>query len=359
MDTETKPEEASMANLPPQESKEQSMETSDALPVENISENLSESKTSVEKNESINSDGKELGKKDGPRQRKKRKKSKKVVRSKDYPKFFKNAYVLFCNKIRPTVCIERPELDPVEVTKLVASMWYNLAKESKQPYLDLANIDKERFNQELKEFEILNPNASNEGSSLLNKRSKKKPRNRKTTSSLPSSPVMQPANDIAGTSSSFLAQSLALLPPAKKEDDAPKAFIGNNCEVPIFTDVFLDHNKSIEAELKILRKNNIEMEQQNSVLMKHIENMSNGVFKVENEVALTRKKNLQLEVYLTKLRCLLAANFHSLSLPGSSKGGATVENIDKYLLDLSQKPHTGTAAKARETLKNVDLKILN
>lgn len=362
MDIEEKPEEEIIKMLTPQEDKEQPMETSEALPVdkklnEEISENLNESKTS-EKNESIHSDDKEPEKKDGPRQRKKRKKSKKIVRSKDYPKYYQNAYVRFCNEIRPAVCLERPELDPVEVTKLVASMWYNLAKEEKQPYLDLARIDKERFNQELKEFEILNPIASDEGS--LNKSSKKKPRKKKlTTSSLPSSPVMQsPNHNIAGTSSSFHAPQPSLPQVVKREDDVPRAFIGTNCEVPIFTDVFLDHNKSIEAELKILRKNNIEMEQQNSVLMKHIENMENGVFKVENEVALTKKKNMQLEVYLTKLRCLLAANFHSLSLPGS-KGGATVENIDKYLLDLSQKSHTGTSTKAREILKNVDFKIFS
>lgn len=363
MDIETKPEDGSINNLSLPETNEQPMETSDALPVENkvndeISENFND-ESKIAENESINSEAKEQGKKESPRQRKKRKKSKKIVRSKDYPKYFQNAYVRFCNEARPAVCLERPELDPVEVTKLVASMWYNLAKELKQPYLDLARIDKERYKQEIKEFETLNPNACEEGASSLNKSSKKKPRKNKSTSSLPPSPVMQlPNENIAGTSSSFRApsHSLSTLPVIKREDDVPRAFIGTNCEVPIFTDVFLDHNKSIEAELKILRKNNIEMEQQNSVLLKHIENMENGVFKVENEVAQTRKKNLQLEVYLTKLRCLLAANFHSLSLPGS-KGGATVENIDKYLLDLSQKSHTGTAAKAREILKNVDLKI--
>jgi ribosomal protein L24 len=53
--------------------------------------------------------------------RKKRKKSKKIKRSSNYPKFYQNAYVRYCNDIRPKICEEFPQMDAVDVTKFVAS----------------------------------------------------------------------------------------------------------------------------------------------------------------------------------------------------------------------------------------------
>lgn len=308
-----------------------------------------------------------LTKTNGPRQRKKRKKSKKIVRAKDYPKYFQNAYVRYCNESRPKVAKEHPQLDPVEITKLVANMWYNLTNEEKQPYLQQAKIDKERFKRELKEFQRLNPNSldgraettvsnsslkiderrdfqSSGGGLKLTSKTKKKSISKESLVNLPST----------SSSSAFLTTSENY----KRNDEIPKVlnFNGINCEVPIFTDIFLEHNKTIESELKILRKNNIEMEQQNSVLMKHIENMENGVHKVEAEINQFKSKNLVLEVYITKLRCLLAANFHSLFLP-NTKVGATVENIDNYLQELSKSSNTAIILKARDILKNIELKI--
>jgi hypothetical protein len=238
-------------------------------------------------------------------------------------------------------------------------MWFNLPKAEKQPYSDLAKADQERFQREKKEFDRLNPDGGKEDDEKSPEKKKKKRQRKAAKPDIPET-QMQPhssSTPIPSTSKQAALNQIA----TKKDDELPKTFfIGMDCELPIFTDAFLEHNKTIEAELKLLRKNNIEMEQQNSVLLKHVENMENGVRKVESEIAQTKKKNMQLEVYLTKLRCLLAANFHSLSLPGS-KGGATVENIDKYMLDLSneaKKAHSTSVTKAREILKNVDLKIM-
>lgn len=303
-----------------------------------------------------------------PRQRKKRKKGKKIVRAKDYPKFYKNAYVRYCDDARPKIVATQPDLDPVEITKLVAAQWYGLPKAEKQPYLDLAKADKDRYHREKQEFDRLNPDGGKgdvESSPEKQKPGKKK-RQRKSAKSLSTSPAIpevptQPQQNLSLPSTSRQMPNHQQPTASKKDDELPKTFfIGMDLELPIFTDTFLEHNKTIEAELKLLRKNNIEMEQQNSVLLKHVENMENGVRKVESEIALTKKKNMQLEVYLTKLRCLLAANFHSLSLPGS-KGGATVENIDKYMMDLTnetKKAHSSVATKARDIIKNIDLKIM-
>ena len=47
----------------------------------------------------------------------------------------------------------------------------------------------------------------------------------------------------------------------------------NSFDIPIFTEEFLDHNKARELELKQLRKQTGEFEEQNAVLGKHIESM--------------------------------------------------------------------------------------
>lgn len=109
----------------------------------------------------------------------------------------------------------------------------------------------------------------------------------------------------------------------------------------------------------MLRKNNIEIEQQNSVLMKHIENMVNGVSKVESEILANKQRNVQLEIYLTRLRCILASGFNSLTLPTIKT--ASVENIDKYIDELSSEATAASSpmivSKAQEILRKMDLKI--
>lgn len=42
-----------------------------------------------------------------------------------------------------------------------------------------------------------------------------------------------------------------------------------NFDIPIFTEEFLDHNKTRDAELRQLRKINTDYEQQNAILSKH------------------------------------------------------------------------------------------
>lgn len=358
-DAELKPVEEIKDELIHKQEETQPMDTSEVKSEQN--ETCEKSEGEKQKNE----ENSEISQK--PRQRKKRKKGKKIVRAKDHPKFYKNAYVRYCDDARPKICLEQPNLDPVEVTKLVANQWYKLPKTEKQPYIDLAKADKERYNREKEEFDRLNPDGGKEIESTPKKPKSSKKRQRKNDKKPESNPtdVKQPhsSSDILTNSMPSTSKQIQPTPQqtGKRDDELPKTFfIGMDCELPIFTDAFLEHNKTIEAELKILRKNNIEMEQQNSVLMKHVENMEMGVRKVESEIAQTKKKNMQLEVYLTKLRCLLAANFHSLSLPGN-KNGATVENIDKYMMDLAaetKKSHSTVATKAKDILKNIDLKII-
>lgn len=259
----------------------------------------------------------------------------------------------YCDEVRPLVCEEYPGLDPVEVTKLVATKWYGLKIEDKQPYLNEAKIDKDRFKREVKEFNI---NLRDEDSIPTPSKSKKK---LKVSESKSESSSVTPAPTVSPPPAASIK-----IPTIIREDDVPRAFIGSNCELPIFTDAFLEHNKIIETELKMLRKNHIEIDQQNSVLMKHVENMENGVTKVEAEILANKQRNVQLEVYLTKLNCNLASGFHSLTLPTLTAGAAviaSVENIDTYMTELTSAAAAiaspSTVNKATEILRKIDLKF--
>lgn len=240
--------------------------------------------------------------------------------------------------MRPVVCEESPNLDPVEVTKLVAAKWYSLSNEDKQPYMEEARRDRERYKKEVKEFNKDNPEATHHDPT-------KKSKNKADASSPQSNSKKKHPEE--KTSESKL-----------KTHEGPKImnFIGVNSELPIYTDAFLEHNKIIETELKMLRKSN--MESENSVLMKHVENMTVGVHKVEKEIAKTKHETYELEIYLTKLKCVLASGLNSISLP-SLKSGASVENIDKYMAELLSPATPETiVSKAAETIRTMDLKII-
>lgn len=131
--------------------------------------------------------------------------------------------------------------------------------------------------------------------------------------------------------------------------------------IPIFTDEFLEHNKTVDAELRMLRKSNIDYEQQNSVLEKHIESMRFGVDKVESENCELIEKNHLLQTYLDKLKSKLAQALNGLAIP-NEPSGATIENIDKYMNELhsmttSNSHGPASLNKAKDIIRKLDLQI--
>lgn len=130
-------------------------------------------------------------------------------------------------------------------------------------------------------------------------------------------------------------------------------------DIPIFTEEFLDHNKTIDAELRLLRKSNTDYEQQNSVLEKHVENMTNGVQKVQDETSALQQQNVAMQTYLIKLRRKLSTALGSLSIP-TEPNGANVENIDKFMRDLhsmvtSNSHGPASLNKAKDIMRKLDL----
>ncbi|XP_067637272.1 high mobility group protein 20A [Eurosta solidaginis] len=132
-------------------------------------------------------------------------------------------------------------------------------------------------------------------------------------------------------------------------------------EIPIFTNEFLEHNKIFDMELRTLRKSKQDLEQQNSVLEKHVENMKFGVEKMTNENDELAEKNRLLELYLDKLKSKLAHALSGLSIP-SQPNGATMDNIEKYMNDLYKMATTNTHGpaslnKAKDIIRKLDLQI--
>ncbi|XP_011192264.1 putative uncharacterized protein DDB_G0280555 [Zeugodacus cucurbitae] len=132
-------------------------------------------------------------------------------------------------------------------------------------------------------------------------------------------------------------------------------------EIPIFTNEFLEHNKVFDMELRTLRKSKADLEQQNAVLEKHVENMKFGVEKMTNENDELAEKNRLLELYLDKLKAKLAHALAGLAIP-SQPNGATMDNIEKYMTDLYKMATTNTHGpaslnKAKDIIRKLDLQI--
>ena len=99
----------------------------------------------------------------------------------------------------------------------------------------------------------------------------------------------------------------------------PQRENSNSFDIPIFTEEFLDHNKARELELKQLRKQTGEFEEQNAVLGKHIESMKSAITKLEVETVQQRQSNAALQHQLDQLRQLVVTHFKVVSVIATVK----------------------------------------
>lgn len=235
-------------------------------------------------------------------------KSKKRKKPKDTtaPRVPLTGYVRYLNDRREAVRTGHPNLSFAEITKMLASEWSNLPADKKQEYLDAAEQDRERYTREYnayKQTEAYKEFTKQKNEKKL-KESKEKDEGMKTL-----------------TASQCHSKETGY-----KIDYA-------NLDIPIFTDEFLDHNKTRDAELRQLRKINTDYEQQNAVLSKHIESMKSAITKLEAEIMQQERNNISLQQHLTYLRTTLTNGFSGVKLPGI-KEIPTIQNIDKYMNNL-------------------------
>lgn len=74
-----------------------------------------------------------------------------------------------------------------------------------------------------------------------------------------------------------------------------------------------------EAEMRQLRKTNMEYEERNAALQKHVESMRGAVERLEGDVMQERGRNSLLHQHLETLRQALTSSFSSVPLPGQSQ----------------------------------------
>jgi hypothetical protein len=69
---------------------------------------------------------------------------KKTKGRKDSPKLPLSAFFIFSSHIRPSVVIERPDLNLPGITKEITQRWRNLTPEERVPFQEQSKLDKRR-----------------------------------------------------------------------------------------------------------------------------------------------------------------------------------------------------------------------
>lgn len=228
------------------------------------------------------------------------KKRKKVLPN--GPKAPVTGYVRFLNERREQMRAQYPDLPFPEITKRLGAEWTRLATHDKQRYLDEAEREKMQYAQELKEYQ------QTEAFHITNA----KIQDKRIKKDVPSA--------ILSTSSA---------PSLSKAPDLSSRF-----DIPIFTEEFLDQNKAREAELRRLRKANIEFEEQNAVLQRHIKDMYNAKERLEAELGQDEQRTQALGKHLLAIKQTLVNSLSAVPLPGTGET-ASLGNLDSYLSRLS------------------------
>jgi hypothetical protein len=231
-------------------------------------------------------------------------KKRKRARDMNAPKQPLTGYVRFLNDRREKLRADHPNLTFSEITKLLGAEWTKLAPNEKQHYLDQAEKDKARYTKELNSY-----HATEAFKLFVKKQHEKKFK------------VDERDGAHNGTANEETGDH------ARDDDDLP------TFDIPIFTEEFLDHNKARESELRSLRKQNTEYEEQNAILSKHVDSMKQAVEKLEVEVHQQRCNNGALQQHLSLLRTTLTNSFATVPLP-STKELPTLETIDTYMSKL-------------------------
>ncbi|XP_063708616.1 high mobility group protein 20A [Culicoides brevitarsis] len=263
-----------------------------------------------------------------------RKRTKRRKLNPDAPRYPLTGYVRYTNERRASIKEENPSKSHIEITKQLATEWLELPEEKKQAYMNEAEKDKMRYLEEMKEY-------SKTHNVELRRKKKKKKGNKDTAAE----------ND--GETKEKPAESTSV------PQTAEKPLKEGDRDIQIFTEEFLEHNKEVESELKIVRKKLTDLQQQNSNLERYVESMKGGVEKLQIEQNALNTKNSALEKYLKELRTLLSTALQGIPLP-DKKLLPTMENIDAYMHELSNlNGSPATLTKAKEAIRKLDFQSIN
>ncbi|XP_062308614.1 SWI/SNF-related matrix-associated actin-dependent regulator of chromatin subfamily E member 1-related isoform X2 [Osmerus eperlanus] len=254
------------------------------------------------------------------------KKRKKVLPN--GPKAPVTGYVRFLNARREQIRAQHPDLPFPEITKRLGAEWSRLNPTDKQRYLDEAEREKVQYARELKEYQ------QSEAYQITTAKIQDKKVKREES----------PSVIINANSSGVSNKGLEISP---------------RFDVPMFTEEFLDQNKAREAELRRLRKANVEFEEQNGVLQKHISDMFAAKERLEAELGQDELRTHALQRHLLVIKHTLVSSLSSIALPGTGET-PSLGNLDSYLsrlsgaLESSPHEHRALLSQLRDVLGHLE-----
>ncbi|XP_057185862.1 high mobility group protein 20A isoform X2 [Triplophysa rosa] len=225
---------------------------------------------------------------------------KKPLKDSNAPKAPLTGYVRFMNERREQLRAERPDMPFPEITRMLGNEWSKLPPEEKQRYLVEADRDKERYMRELEQYQ------KTEAYKHFSRKVQEKQKGKRHRGD-------------AGRQA-----------PGESLHEDLEIKDRSVFDIPIFTEEFLNHSKAREAELRQLRKTNMEYEERNAALQKHVESMRSAVDRLEGDVLQERTRNSLLHQHLETLRSALTHSFSTVPLPGSGET-PTLESVDSYM----------------------------
>jgi len=102
--------------------------------------------------------------------------------------------------------------------------------------------------------------------------------------------------------------------------------------IPVFTPQFLQHNKARENEMRQLRKQYTDLEEQNAELTLHNEHMKSAINELTTDTNQQKETNDKLETHLQSLRQLMSQSFKGVNVAGYKN--ITSDNIDDVAASL-------------------------
>ncbi|XP_040575994.1 high mobility group protein 20A [Lepeophtheirus salmonis] len=256
------------------------------------------------------------------------------------PKQPLSGYVHFANERREKLRKEYPECSFAELSKKLASEWARMSAEEKSPFTEKAEKDKERYTNELAAFR-----KSDAYKNYL--ADKRKAESAKIESS---------------SSQSIPQHPLPLPLPQEPVSSIVPCPSGGGFDVPIFTQEFLEVNKARESELRALKKSTAEVQERNSVLERHVDNLHSGIRRLERESVSLQSENQALEIHFQSLRDLFLINFQGLALK-KHDGSITEDNLDDYVKELfhvvSSEEYEDLLPKISDVASKIDISSLS
>lgn len=229
------------------------------------------------------------------------------------PKAPLNGYLVYFNEERSEMRQKNPNIGFGELTKIIAAKWKELPTDEKQKYINEAELDKERYIKEMADYK----------KSDAYKQYLKENSNSKAAKNIPTEEVIQPV-------------------PVVQQGDQPNvSWLQSESniagfDIPIFTEEFIEHSKIREQELRQLRKEISELEQQNGVLNKHVDSLKQTSQKIDLDMESLKNSNMLMQKNMDIFRQTVMHCFAQTPLPNTQDYVPTSQNIDDYIMRLFQ-----------------------